>query len=97
MNSPSPPNPLDRLLRDELNRMLDRIAAATPSGLEVLADRPDLSGLIEAVEDRLTALRLGMLEDYRRWGEALEECADLWALAALGGPEPAMAVDLEAA
>ena len=73
---------LERLLQDELNRLVDRIAAGagddTAAGL-----RPDLKAHIDRCEDRLTALRAVLLDGYAEWTRALEECEDLWAVAGL--------------
>jgi hypothetical protein len=91
-------NALDRLLRDELSRMLDRVAAAALSvNREGAPYDGGILGGIEAAEARLTALRLRMLEDYERWAEALGECGNLWALALLEAAEPSAAEELRAA
>jgi hypothetical protein len=75
-------NTLERLLQDELNRLVDRIAARagedTAAGL-----KPDLKARIERSEDRLTGLRAALLDGYAEWARAIEECEDLWALAGL--------------
>lgn len=78
-------NPLDQLLRDELNRLLDRIAASTAPGVVRATDRhlPDLKTRIDDAEARLAAKREALLAHYREWQEALEACEDLWALARL--------------
>ena len=73
---------LERLLQDELNRLVDRIAARagedTAAGL-----KSDLRAHIERCEDRLTALRAALLDGYAEWTRALEECEDPWAVAGL--------------
>jgi hypothetical protein len=76
-------NPLDRLLRDELNRLLDRIAASTKAGVvKVSANQlPDLRARLDEAEARLAATRQALLEQYAGWQEALDACEDLWALA----------------
>ena len=75
-------NTLERLLQDELNRLVDRIAARaeddTAGGL-----KSDLRAHIERCEDRVTALRAALLDGYAEWTRALEECEDLWAVAGL--------------
>lgn len=75
-------NALERLLQDELNRLLDRIAARagddTAGGL-----KSDLRAPIERCEDRLTALRAALLDGYAEWTRTIEECEDLWAVAGL--------------
>jgi hypothetical protein len=71
------------LLQEELNRLLDRVAAETPRGtLEFTgAGRPDLRARAEALEAEITAGRADLLARYGRWREALDEYAGLWALA----------------
>jgi hypothetical protein len=78
-------NPMDRLLRDELNRLLDRIAASTRSGVAKASARhlPDLRIRLDEAEARLAAKRQVLLEHYAEWRETLEGCEDLWAVAQL--------------
>ena len=78
-------NPLDRLLRDELNRLLDRVAASAPTGVVKAAARqlPDLRARLDEAEARLAAQRQVLLEQYAGWQEALDSCEDLWAVARL--------------
>ena len=75
-------NAMERLLQDELDRLLDRIAVSagedTATGL-----KSDLRAPIERCEDRVTALRAALLDGYTEWTRALEECEDLWAVAGL--------------
>jgi len=74
-------NTLERLLQDELNRLVDRIAAC--AGQTVAGVTPDLKVRIERSEDRLTGLRAALLDGYAEWVRAIDECEDLWALAEL--------------
>ncbi|MGH7383832.1 MAG: hypothetical protein ACREKG_01545 [Candidatus Rokuibacteriota bacterium] len=75
-------NTLDRLLQDDLNRLVDRIAAR--AGEDAVAGlRSDLKTRIERCEDRLTGLRAALLDGYAEWARALDECEDLWAVAGL--------------
>ena len=78
-------NSLDRLLRDELNRLLDRIATSTRAGVaKVSASQlPDLRARLDDAEARLAARRQALLEQYAGWQEALDACEDLWAVAQL--------------
>jgi len=75
-------NAIERLLQNDLNQLVDRIAATIPSGmLEVCAQRrPDLRRQLGEAETRLSIVRQSLLGDYSAWRHALEECADLWAL-----------------
>jgi hypothetical protein len=75
-------NALNGLLQDELNRLVDRIAAR--AGQDTAAGvKPDLKAHIDRSEGRLTELRTALLEGYEEWRHALDECEDLWALAEL--------------
>ncbi len=78
-------NSMDRLLRDELNYLLDRIAASTRAGVAKASARhlPDLRIRLDEAEARLSAKRQLLLEQYAEWQEALEVCEDLWAVAQL--------------
>ena len=86
----------ERLLQDDLNRLVDRIAVRagedTAAGL-----KSDLRTHIERSEDRLTALRAALLDGYAEWARAIEECEDLWALAGLRREAPEAAAQLRAA
>ena len=78
-------NPLDCLLRDDLNRLLDRIAASTRAGVARVSARqlPDLRARLDEAEARLASRRQALLEQYAGWQEALAACEDLWAVAQL--------------
>jgi hypothetical protein len=78
-------NPMDRLLRDELNHLLDRIAASTRAGVAKASERqlPDLRLRLDEAEAQLSAKRQILLDDYAEWQEALGACEDLWAVAQL--------------
>jgi len=78
-------NSMDRLLRDELNHLLDRIAASTRAGVAKASARhlPELRIRLDEAEARLSAKRELLLEQYGEWQEALEACEDLWAVAQL--------------
>ena len=91
-------NALDRLLQDDVNRLLDRVAATTHEGLisGCVERRPDLLAQLEDTESRLTAARRTLLETYAVWRDALDECSDLWALADLAAA-PASGGDRRAA
>lgn len=77
----------ERLLQDDLNRLVDRIAARAGEG--TAADlKADLRTRIERSEDRLTVLRAALLDGYAEWARAIEECEDLWAVAGLRREAP---------
>jgi hypothetical protein len=75
---------LDRILHDDLNRLLDRLAAGSPAGAVLLAadERPDLRARADALEADITSCRTTLLLHYGRWRQSLDELADLWSLAA---------------
>jgi hypothetical protein len=78
-------NALERVLQDDLNHLVDRIAAATHEGVVAGSTelRPDLLLQLAASEARLSSVRHELLRGYSEWRDALEDCADLWALADL--------------
>jgi hypothetical protein len=78
-------NALERVLQDDLNHLVDRIAAATHEGVVAGSAelRPDLLLQLAASEARLSSVRHELLKGYSEWRDALEDCADLWALADL--------------
>ena len=82
---PQAQEPLARLLQDEINRLLDRLAGSLPDGTAatLTLEDPALAARIDEEEARLTGLRAALLEGYRQWGDSLQVLEDLWALRAL--------------
>ena len=74
---------LEELLQEELDLALDRMAGETTEGTLALltAARPDLRGRADALEAEIAGGRIALLRDHARWQEAVDELADLWALA----------------
>jgi hypothetical protein len=72
----------DRLLQDDLNRLIDRIAVRAGEGTAA-GLKPDLTAHLERSEERLTVLRAVLQDAYAEWMRALDECEDLWAVAGL--------------
>ena len=89
-------NHFERLLQDDLNRLVDRIAVRAGEGTAA-GLKSDLKTRIERSEDRLTVLRSALLDGYAEWARAIEECEDLWALAGLRREAPEAAAQLRAA
>ena len=79
-------NAVDVMLRDDLERLMDRLAATVPGGsLEVTsAANPALRRRLDDVEIALSTVRAALLEDYGRWRRVLDDVENLWALAAWG-------------
>jgi hypothetical protein len=77
-------NPVERVLHQELNGLIDRLATSVPDGaLEAIrATNPNLKARLDDADARLAALRATMLDDYGRWRRALEDLENLWALGA---------------
>jgi len=91
-------NPLDRLLQDELHRLLDRIAACTREGVVGSAGQdPEVAARLASAEQRLADLRAALLERYGEWYEAMEECERAWTLADSDARAPSSPADLRAA
>lgn len=86
----------ERLLQDDLNRLVDRIAVRAGEGTAA-GLKSDLKAHIERSEERLTALRAALLDGYAEWARALDECEDLWAVAGLRSEAPEAAAQLRAA
>jgi len=78
-------NALERVLQDDLNHLVDRIAAATHEGVVAASGdlRPDLLQQLAVSEARISSVRHDLLKGYAEWRNALEDCADLWAVADL--------------
>lgn len=77
-------NPIDRVLHEELARLIDRLAASVPNGslAQAAAAHPRLRAHLDEAEAQLAAARAALLEGYGRWQRALEDTENLWALAA---------------
>jgi hypothetical protein len=75
-------NTVDQLLRDDMNRLLDRIAGGrSADGLVgVLATQPALRARLDEAEERLAGLRRSMLETYGSWSRAMDDLENLWAV-----------------
>jgi ABC-type transporter Mla subunit MlaD len=78
-------NALERVLQDDLNRLVDRLAAVTA---ECAEHRPSVQAQLDRAEARLSSVRQELLRGYAEWRQALEECGDLWAMAALTADQP---------
>jgi hypothetical protein len=77
-------NPVERVLYQELTRLLDRLATSvSEGGLDrIRAANPTLWARLDDAEANLAAARESLLEGYGRWRRALEDVENLWALAA---------------
>lgn len=83
-------NGLEQLLQDDLNYLIDCVAATTHEGIVggCAGEHPELASRLSEAETRLSAARQGLLQGYEVWQELLQECRDLWALADLASEAP---------
>ena len=70
-------NDVERVLRADLERFIDRVATSVPKGFDAAAAR----SRIEAAEEQLAGAYAALVEDYGRWRLALDELENVWALA----------------
>ena len=84
-------NTLEQLLQNDLNHLVDRIAATVPAGMvaDCAERRPELTWRLGEAESRLSLVREGLLQGYAAWRAALQECGDLWALVDVASEPPA--------
>ena len=77
-------NAMERILSEELTRLIDRLAGSIPEGsLErIRAVTPALATRLVHLEARLAAAQTAMVEDYARWRQTLDDLENVWALAA---------------
>jgi hypothetical protein len=77
-------NSMERMLNDEITRLMDRLATSVPEGgiERMRAVNPTLRRRLDEMETVLTGLRSDLIGDYRRWSRALDDLENLWALAA---------------
>jgi hypothetical protein len=77
-------NAVERVLDDELARLVDRLAASVPDGSlgAVSAMHPGLRARIDQVEAGLADVRAALLAAYGQWRGGLDDLENVWALAA---------------
>ena len=77
-------NPVEQVLRADMNELLDRLASSVPGGCltAISATQPTLRRRLDEMEDHLTDARAILLDGYGRWRRALEDIESLWALGA---------------
>src|SRR5215510_9465261 len=77
-------NPVERVLDEEVSRLLDRLAGSIPGGcLDAIGGHAQtLRRRLDEVEHQMAGIRASLLEGYGRWRRALEDVENLWALAA---------------
>jgi hypothetical protein len=77
-------NSMERLLHDEITRLMDRLATSVPEGgtERMRAANPTLRLRLDEIDSVLAGLRSSLIETYGRWNRALDDLENLWALAA---------------
>jgi hypothetical protein len=77
-------NTMERVLHEEITRLMDRLAATmTENGIERMRGaNPTLSQRLDEMDATLAGIRASLLDGYGRWGRALDDLENLWALAA---------------
>lgn len=77
-------NTMERLLHDEITRLMDRLATTVPEGgiERMRAANPTLKLRLDEMETTLAGLRNALTDGYGRWNQALNDLENLWALAA---------------
>ena len=77
-------NSMERLLHDEITRLMDRLATSIPDGgLDGMrAANPTLKLRLDEMDARLASLRGALVAGYGQWSRALDDLENLWALAA---------------
>ena len=76
-------NAVERVLFDDVTRLMDRLATSIPEGAleEIKAAIPTLRARLDDMEAKLAAARTSLVEDYARWKRTLDDLENLWALA----------------
>jgi hypothetical protein len=77
-------NNLERVLSDDLARLMDRLAASIPEGAlaEIRTTMPTLRVRLDEVERHLAAEHAALADAYGHWRRTLEDLENVWALAA---------------
>jgi hypothetical protein len=77
-------NSMERVLSDDLTRLVERLSASIPEGAleRIRTTTPTLVRRRDEVEAILAGARASLIEDYARWARALDDLENVWALAA---------------
>jgi hypothetical protein len=77
-------NPVERLVDEEVARLMDRLAASVPEGALAAMSAKDgtLRRRLDEVERQMAQARGALIEGYGKWRRVLEDVENLWALAA---------------
>jgi hypothetical protein len=77
-------NALEQIVQDDVHRLVDRLASTVGEGtLARCVERcPEIRDQLELAEARLSEARRTLVESYAAWREALDDCGNVWAVAA---------------
>ena len=77
-------NAIERVLTDDLERSIDRLATSIPDGAveQIRRELPTLSARLDQVEADLARTRATLIEGYGRFLRDLDDLENVWALAA---------------
>jgi hypothetical protein len=77
-------NAMERVLADDLARLIDRLAGSIPEGAfaRICTTTPTLRARLDQLDTTLGAARGSLVEAYERWARALDDLENVWALAA---------------
>ena len=77
-------NAMERVLADDLARLIDRLAASIPEGAleRICTTTPPLRARLDQLDATLAATRGSLVEAYEGWARALDDLENVWALAA---------------
>jgi hypothetical protein len=77
-------NAMERVLSDDLGRLIDRLAGSIPEGAyaRLRATTPALAARLDDLEAALGNARAALVDDYARWTRALDDLENAWSVAA---------------
>ena len=77
-------NPMERVLADDLARLIDRLATSVPEDAfgRICTTTPTLRARLDQLDTTLAAARGSLVEAYERWARALDDLENVWALSA---------------
>ena len=77
-------NQMERVLSDDLVRLIDRLAASIPDGAfdRIRTTTPTLRARLDQMEATLAAAHGSLVGAYGRWAQVLDDLENVWALAA---------------
>lgn len=77
-------NPMERILSDDLSRLIDRLADSIPEGAyeRIRTTTPAVATRLDDLEAVVGNARAALVEDYVRWTRALDDLENAWSVAA---------------